>query len=80
MSNGLDLAITSQFTSLPSGTHAVSGRHGTYLRDCSLTRRDKSCVLSGGIPLEMGREGGILGLRRLDRDNYIAGQICDSRN
>lgn len=61
-------------------THSGLYAGGSYLWHCAVSPRDQALVLTTSISLEVRGERRILLLGGLDRDNYIACQICDSRN
>jgi hypothetical protein len=49
-----------------------------YLWDVAGSGRHETGVTTTSISVQMFREGRINSLRGLDRDNDVAGQVCDS--
>jgi len=58
----------------------MEGLTSTNLWDSICRGRNETLVLASSIPMQMPRELRLNALGRLNRDNEVAGQICDSCN
>jgi hypothetical protein len=58
----------------------MEGLSSTNLWDFICRGSNQTLVLASSISMQMSRELGFDALGRLNRDNEVAGQICDSCN
>jgi hypothetical protein len=58
----------------------MRGLSSTNLWDSICRGSNQTLVLASSIPMQMSRELGFDALGGLNRDNEVAGQICDSGN